>query len=713
MNVAAYVQQIKQYGLYNCLYRFYYILIKKTGVLKRRFPVWKWDERPLVYWVGDRCPTEPIAYKQWREQQGAKFFFPLGEPPDVDSEWQKKAVSQADAILSGKLTYFFSQTAKLGFPFKWSFNPFTGYRDEVLKHWCQINTFDQVRKDIKVLWEPARFGWAYTLVRAYNATGDEKYARAFWQLWESFCQANPIQMGVNWVCGQEIAIRSLACIFSLHVFWKSDSTTPERVERMSCFLAASAERIAKNIKAARVQMGNHAVSEAAALWTIGSLFPEFKKASYWKRLGQYVLENEARRYNFSDGSYTQHSMNYQRLMLHNYLWCTRLAELNGSRFSKALDSKIKSSREFLSQLQDELTGLMPNYGPNDGALILPLNDCDYTDYRPLIGGLYYLYNRKKLYQTGPWEEDILWLFGSQTRQSELEQPERQSNEFRDGGYYTIRNGESWGMIRCHSYTNRPNQADLLHLDLWWKGINLLCDTGSFSYYDPEDNWNAYFVSTAAHNTVVIDNQDQMVKGDRFQWLTLAKSKLLHHVKGGSVEILQGEHYGYKRLPSQVICRRTVCCIGGRYWLIIDDLFGRGETTARLLWHIPDSPYKLDQDLKIALATGDVKISIHSIPSPSQLQVARAVELPRRMGWRSLYYGTKEPCLTAYVELSDALPIRYITLVDLTACGDVECDPKAFFRLSENGQLKFEVSLSPLEIEDTRITAQFRDETLSL
>ena len=45
------------------------------------------------------------------------------------------------------------------------------------KHWSQIS--DDSATDIKFIWEPNRFAFVYTLVRAYAVTPDEKYPQAF------------------------------------------------------------------------------------------------------------------------------------------------------------------------------------------------------------------------------------------------------------------------------------------------------------------------------------------------------------------------------------------------------------------------------------------------------------------------------------------------------------------------------------------------------
>ena len=55
---------------------------------------------------------------------------------------------------------------------------------------------------------------------------------------------------------------------------------------------------------------------------------------------------------------------------------------------------------------------MPVYGSNDGAFVLPLNNCDFTDYRPLLQLGWYITKGELLFEPGPWDEDI-FLFNEE------------------------------------------------------------------------------------------------------------------------------------------------------------------------------------------------------------------------------------------------------------------------------------------------------------
>ena len=88
--------------------------------------------------------------------------------------------------------------------------------------------------------------------------------------------------------------------------------------------------------------------------------------------------------------------------------------------------------------------------------------------------------------------------------------------FYDSGYQIIQESDVKTFIRCGSYKDRPSQADNLHLDIWANGINYLWDPGSFLYNTDSETLNS-FIGTAGHNTVSINGENQMLKGERFIW----------------------------------------------------------------------------------------------------------------------------------------------------------------------------------------------------
>jgi len=367
----------------------------------------------------------------------------------------KQVVQRAERIAAGRFRLFSAVDVDLPDPVPWHRNPQNGAEWPTDVHWCDLDLFTPERGDVKGVWELSRFSWAFDLARGYLWSANAAYAEVFWRRWESWLAANPPNLGVHWVSGQECALRLMAWCFATFAFLPDPSSTNDRLSRMLVALHAHGRRIAGFIGHAVRQKTNHAVTEAAGLLTLGLLFPCFPEAAAWRRQGRDLLEREGRRQIYPDGTYVQHSMNYHRLVLHTYAWCLALAERAGEAFSPGLRERLASATEFLYQMQDETTGRVPNYGPNDGALFLRLDECDYVDYRPAIAAARRALGAGPAYPPGPWDEASWWLFGPEkSGAAGLARPKRPSSAFVSGGYFTLRTGQAWGLVRAHTYRGR-------------------------------------------------------------------------------------------------------------------------------------------------------------------------------------------------------------------------------------------------------------------
>ena len=645
------------------MFRVGYALRKRTGFIRAQMPAYHWKDRPLEAWLKKNVPSTPEAYAQWRKQNSPKFFFGASHADlariSSDISWDPQlAVDEANRILSGEFKYFAHKFARTGFPPDWHKDPFSGKKLESSKHWSEIS--DEGDVDVKFIWEASRFSMVYPLVRAYAWTGDERFAEAFWVLLGSWAASNPPNLGPNWMDGQEAALRLMAWTFGYYQFSNSPSATPERISQFTVIVAAHAERIYKNIDYAISTHSNHIISEAFGLWLTGLLFPELKDAEKHHRLGRKLLEQEAAAQIFPDGSYSMYSLNYHRFVLHIYLCMIRLGELSQSPVSNLLLDRVSISINFLSQLIDPETGGMPVYGSNDGALVLPLNNCDFTDYRPLLQLGTYLTKKGFLFAPGPWDEDIYWLYSLQ----EVSRAERSGSEveagagvkagsqpsFPHGGLHLLHSTHSKAVIRCTDFRSRPSHADQLHVDLWLGGRNIACDAGTY-LYSGQGIWRNALAHTSRHNTITVDNQDQMKLLTRFTWTNWAKGKVLQQAE----TIWQGEHNGYKRLADSVDHKRTVLSLGEDRWLVVDHLHGKQNHHYALHWLLEDFPYREINFGVQELAPEDgllagpkVLIRMGVLNGNSSFSIVRADPNSTR-GWRSRYYADKEPAISAMLE----------------------------------------------------------------
>jgi hypothetical protein len=679
----------RQLGLRWLIFRFAYAFRIRTGLIRLQMSAYQWKDRPLGTWLKKNIPSDPKSYAEWRKQNSPPFFFdshvmlsdnassPQGEASRFNS---KLAVDEAERILSGEIKYFAHEFQKTGFPPDWHKDPVTGIELDSTKHWSQLS--DEGEVDIKFIWEASRFSFVYTLARAYAFNHDERYVEAFWQLIKSWAESNHPNTGPNWMDGQEAALRLMAWTFGLYAFMDSPSTTSQQIAELITFIAAHTQRIYSNTDFAIFTHGNHAISEALGLWMTGLLFPELKDAEKYLSFGRMSLEREAARQIFPDGSYSMYSLNYHRFVLQMYLYAMRLGELNdnsslraghsptkqsprngdavfgmNTKFSDSIYRAVTSSVDYLYQLVDPQTGQMPVYGSNDGALVLPLNSCDFTDYRPVLQLGSFLTKGKRLFEPGAWDEDLYWLCGK----SSLSLDEREiqaKSSFSNGGVYILRGVNSKAVIRCTNFQERPSHADQLHMDLWWRGNNIACDAGTY-LYSSEGIWRNGLAHTSAHNTVIVDSKDQMKMVSRFTWVDWAPGKVLQQ----SEKFWQGQHNGYTHLLDPVTHKRAVLTLDDDRWLILDHLTGKELHHYALHWLLCDGEFgaqELAAAHKVLLKYSDsthraselsesrVNIQMGLLNGDTRFSVVRADPQSTR-GWRSKYYAQKEPAISAMLE----------------------------------------------------------------
>lgn len=661
---------IQALGWRNIPRRAWQVLKGRLGVTRRQLPGGELPADALrSQFVGgyDRAQTPGL----W-ERRAARFFvapqaratFSQSLVSVVDATtWDEHARSVGERLRAGQLPFFNHLYAEVGFPPNFNRNPIHGVEWPVGRHWSEYPQFDPALKDLKCVWEPSRFSWAYALARDFVRRSDETVAFLFWELFDEWDHQNPYGLTPQWACGQEGTFRMFAWLFAAIATLYSESATAARLHRLTELVWYTGRHIERNINYARSQKNNHALSEAAGLLTIGLLFPELRRAGVWSAKGREVIETDLGRQMYSDGSYVQHSLNYHRVMLDDLLWAARLAELHDQPLSSITLLRLERALHWLIQMIEPESGCVPNYGSNDGAQVLPLSTCDSLDFRPVAQATHYLLHRERCYPAGPWDEKMLWLFGPEALNAPVRAVARQAAFRADGGgYYTLKGPRAWGMIRCHSYRDRPAQADMLHFDLWLGSQNLLRDAGTYHYYCDQP-WQDYFYSTAAHNTVEIDGVDQMVKGPRFLWFRWTKSRLnrFECSADGRLAYFEGEHYGYTRLPGKVVHRRSILRIDDAY-VIVDDVLGAGEHDVALRWRLCEADWHKDGTRwRAPFDEHDFSVAVIA-PGAFVARLFRGQATPSLEGWESRYYAEKTPTPMIRVQGRPTLPVRLVTIV---------------------------------------------------
>jgi hypothetical protein len=644
------------------------------GTTRKQFAPRPWKSISLAEICLSGTPTESAEYTNFKREQSLPFFFPLGRPPQLP-KWLMESPAQRQPEFAERLYLIAADRPVYCFqtpspePLDWNANPVLGTRCRGDQIWCDIPDFDPAQGDIRLMWDPARGAWAIDLARAYARGISPDAAQLYWHWVDSWMSACPPWQGPHWKCGQESFVRFLAVMIG---FWSlSDDprgTAPARWMQIARLAWVTGYRIEHHIDYAKSQKNNHALSEACGLMLIGHLFPEFRQAAEWFQKGRDIFSAELSRQMYSDGSYVQHSLNYHRVMLQTAVVAALVAKWHGQSLDGVVMQHITAAEEFLFQMLDPETGQVPLYGNNDGAWVLPMDECHFLDFRGAVQAAHFLATGRRRFSRGAWDEDLLWLFGQEALDAPQENLHEQcSTAFQDGGYFTLRDANSWGLIRCHTYRDRPGQYDPLHFDLWHQGQNVLRDCGTYQYFPPEGRpMEDYFQLIRSHNTVEIDHCSPVERISRFLYFPWPRATLRwFEAEGTGYRYFEGVSSDYDRRPWHVLHRRAIVGLDDDVWLIVDDLLGHGHHTATLRWHFSDVPISFDKSTQIAalkLETGDWCTWCGSERQWDRLEIiCGQIEGTKIQGIASPYYGKRIAIPVMEGEITTNFPLRLLTI----------------------------------------------------
>lgn len=565
-----------------------------------------------------------LPIRNWGD--GSLFYSPEPLPaPSISPESRAILLERAEALISGYLCYFSDEMKQVGSPPDWFLDPFSGNCLISSKHWSKLNEFSVA--DIKTVWEASRFEWVPLLARAWCVSGDSRYIETLNQWLHDWVLRNPSNAGPNWKCGQEASIRVINLMLGSFLLGTHHRPSPA----LTALIELHCSRIRPTLQYAVAQNNNHGTSEAAALylggsWLLGAALqrpPDLnRRALSWQSTGKRLLEERVMHLVAADGSFSQYSVNYHRVLIDTLCQVEFWRQEYGDKpFSRSFTERCSASIEWLVQVVDFASGDAPNLGANDGARLYDLSNTPYRDFRPTVQMASLLFRNSKAFGPGTWDEPLQWL----VRNSGHEEVEtaRGSVIHDQGGDVVLHGRNSHALVRYARFHFRPSQADCLHFDLWHNGHNILRDGGTYSY-NTDPYWLDYFSGSRSHNTIQFDDRNQMPRLGRFlfgDWLTMSERSGIHEHDGSM------SWTGAYRDRKQAWHRRTVS-VKDTCWKIIDEIDGFKER-AVLRWRLMPDRWQLE---------GNVCCGSHAQLNVITVAPVKRFELVS--GWESLHYLQK-------------------------------------------------------------------------
>ena len=516
--------------------------------------------------------------------------------------------------------------------------------------------------DVKIPWELSRLQFLSDLGRGYVLTESYSFLREFKAILKDWERCNPIDMGVNWTCSMEVAIRAINIIWGLHYF-NFESHDSGFIREVIRLLYYHGQHIENNLEIiSDGANSNHLLSDYLGLLHIGLLFPEFDRAERWRRMGIEGLERGIAEQVNLDGADYECSTSYHRLVLEIFLSAFILGRINGVNFSDKYRIRLYAMIGFSEALIPP-SGLAPLMGDNDDGYIVHLATDHPGDHRPLVDIGLLLFGERvpsRIQMT----EERLWYLGPSAMTSHISQSTPGSRLFKDSGYAIIRTNDfhllfnAVGIPKGNLGGHKHN--DILSFTLEIDGQQYLIDPGTYCYSSDFRLRNSSRM-TGNHNTIVVDGfeQNRFFEKKLFYMMRDSRPRINLWTNLGSSIIVSASHDGYSRLEDKITHKRTLSVsLASNSLLVTDEFSGKTGSAHSLLMQYITPQREIEEIDESTVAIGRRRIGSlkmrASVESLQGMEIAPIEYYPR--------YGSKMQGNQIRFHYVSKLPFRITTII---------------------------------------------------
>jgi hypothetical protein len=569
-------------------------------------------------------------------------------PPGHDA-WRQRLVREAEAAAANRLSFFNLVDRHLGDPIQWNVDHETG-TPTPLRFAASIDYRDtRVAGDAKVVWEPSRHHQLVILGRAYRASGREEFATAVAGQIGSWIDQCPYGRGMQWRSPLELAIRIINWSWALELIQPSGVVSGAFEERVLVAMHQHLWDLTRKYSRGS-SANNHRLGEAAGVFIATTCVAPLRDRT-WQEESRAILSEEVLRQSHPDGGTREQALSYQMFVLQFVLAAAHVGRAGGCELPRPALDRAATMLEFIVRLS--AAGAPPMFGDADDGYVLDLGGRGSPLSVLALGAA--VLDRPELLPPAAFCEPAFWILGDRWRdlaaRSAAPPPPLRSHAFEDTGLFLLQAGHAgepdavsvtmdagelgYGPLAAHGH------ADALAVTLRLAGTDILVDTGTCDYFT-DQSWRTYFRTTAAHNTIGIDGEDQSVMTGPFMWGSRANaSRLLWEPseEGGRVA---ASHDGYRRLSDPVTHRRDVRLDGSaREVWIEDELEMAGEHDVRIAFHLSESCSVVRLDGTTVLIEADGRSISFALDGQLRVEVLRGSMSPRA-GWISRGYHHRAP-----------------------------------------------------------------------
>ncbi|MBN1350719.1 alginate lyase family protein [candidate division KSB1 bacterium] len=517
--------------------------------------------------------------------------------------------------------------------------------DSTIKFGERIDYRNNPTENSEWIWGLNRMGHWITLLNAYMKTGNEAYAREFNLQVIDWVVRNPappfrLTRVPSWR-NLEAGIRmSSTWPQSFFGFRAAPSLQTHAIQLMLASIWSHARHIERFPSGMRF-VNNWVIIGSTGLASVGMIFPEFQEATTWAETGLNRLSEQLNKQVYPDGMQHELATGYHLACMHSFYQVYEYAQATATPVPPNFQNTLEKMFEYIM------------YVSTPTRQVPPTNDAHRRDIAQWLNSGAELFDRTDM--------QFVATYGAHG-----EPPAHASHPSPWGGHFVMRSdwsADAWYLFFDAGPTGVSHQhEDKLHIDVSAFGRDFLTDGGKGTYIP--DKWRTYFVSTAAHNTFLIDGQGQ--NRIELQATHRAESELKNcWFSDDRLDFASGSyHSGYGPQRIAVNHSRTVLFKKQAYWLVLDYLTGNARHRFESLFHFTPSEVLTDDAHKTAYTAFDdsLNIQLHAAATvPVQLQIIKGQENPEQ-GWISTGSAHRIAAPTAIFEGEGKLPVLIATAI---------------------------------------------------
>jgi len=504
----------------------------------------------------------------------------------------------------------------------------------------------QYGDEIDWAWDPAgdiewvaaiyRFYWALPLADAYEATGDEKYAKTFVDFANDWIRKHPLESRPqihpvynNWKdfpwLDIQTGIRATMICQTVPRFIHAEAFTPDF---LGILLASLYDHQVKTEFIPMNQIHNKAIFEQRGFINIAYHFSEFNDSRRWLELALERTEENLLAQTTQDGVQREWSGGYHTGVLRDAIEIRGRMLDSGIQISTAYEDRLRAMFDYIFWIST------PDLGyPMFGDCSRPLTDMGERSKLPHYG---------LLNEATDLLEDPKYAALADLNQEDL--PSQTSHAFHDAGMYALRN--EWGADQIYMAVHNSPKAISSHdqpdngtFELYAYGRWLMPDTGFYTYgHDPEGRtWHR---QTSVHQTMTLNGEDSVESPTELKWET-----------GETTDVLSFENRSCESLTH----RRTIWFVDHSFFVFLDEAIGDAEGDIDLHFQFAPGDAEFDFEKRMARTLfEDVNVVVQCFTED--------VMMEEEEGWFAWSYGHRKERAAFRFRQRGKIPRSFLTMI---------------------------------------------------